>query len=153
MQEHTETAIRLAAALVCSGVLGWERERSKRPAGLRTHMMVGLGSAAFTILAFDLIGQINENPDYQGLDPTRIVAAIIGGVGFLGAGAIIQSRGEITGLTTAASVWVAAAIGMSSGAGMYVLTGMVAALGLLTLWGLRFVAANVDGTTKSEDSD
>lgn len=153
MQTHDETIIRLVIALLCSGVLGWERERTKRPAGLRTHMMVGLGSAAFTILAFDLIGQINENPDYQGLDPTRIIAAIIGGVGFLGAGAIIQSRGEITGLTTAASVWVAAAIGMASGAGMIALTLMISALGLLTLWGLRLVAANVEGTTKSQDSD
>lgn len=151
MQQHYETILRLAIALVCSGVLGWERERSKRPAGLRTHMMVGLGSAAFTVLAFDLIAQINENPDFQGLDPTRIVAAIIGGVGFLGAGAIIQSKGEITGLTTAASVWVAAAIGMASGAGMFALTLMIAALGLATLWGLRLVAANVEGTTKSSD--
>lgn len=151
MLDHLEAITRLATALTCAGVLGWERERSERPAGLRTHMLVGLGSATFTLIAFDLIAHSAQEQSLQGLDPLRIVAAIIGGVGFLGAGAIIQSRGEITGLTTAASVWVAAAIGVASGAGMVALTLMCTALAFATLWGLRVVSARIEGTTKSPE--
>jgi putative Mg2+ transporter-C (MgtC) family protein len=120
-------------ALVFSGVVGWEREIKGRPAGLRTHIMVALGSAGFTLIALELITSLGT-PDHAPIfDGVRIIAAIVGGVGFLGAGAIIQSRGEVKGLTTAASVWLVSAIGVASGAGYYALSTLMVGFALITL--------------------
>jgi len=111
----SDLIIRLAVATLLGGFLGLEREIHGRPAGLRTHLLVSLGAAAFMIMS-PLVG--NMNPSFQG-DPGRIAAQIVTGIGFLGAGAIVKEGVNIRGLTTAACLWVAAAIGMACGAALY----------------------------------
>jgi len=132
----SEIAARLLVATVLSGLVGMERERSERAAGLRTHAMVGLGAALFMVLsAFgfqDILGTANV-----ALDPSRMAAQIVSGIGFLGAGMIIFQREMVRGLTTAASIWVVAAIGAASGAGMYLAAAGTTALALLILAALR----------------
>lgn len=122
--------LRLIIAAIFGGLIGWEREREQKPAGLRTHMLVALGAALFTIVSFVVI------VDFQNtfIDPTRIAAGIITGIGFLGAGAILQSKGEVKGLTTAASIWVVAAIGMAVGYGLHILAGVTAVVTLIILY-------------------
>jgi putative Mg2+ transporter-C (MgtC) family protein len=101
----------LAIGLVLGAVIGFERELHRQPAGFRTHSLVAVGSALFTIIsAYGFAG--------PAVDPTRIAAQIVSGIGFIGAGTILQHRGNIRGLTTAASLWSVAAIGMAAGAGM-----------------------------------
>jgi len=99
-------AVRLAMGLVLGAVIGFERELQRQPAGFRTHSLVALGAALFG-------GGDN-------VDPTRIAAQIVSGIGFIGAGTILQYRGHIRGLTTAASLWAVAAIGMAAGAGLFI---------------------------------
>jgi putative Mg2+ transporter-C (MgtC) family protein len=102
--------VRLLVALVIGALVGYERELAGKPAGLRTHGMVSLGAALFTVVS--LYG-------FEGAaDPARVAAQIIPGIGFLGAGAILHQRGSIHGLTTAASLWVTAALGLAVGVGM-----------------------------------
>jgi putative Mg2+ transporter-C (MgtC) family protein len=107
----------LAAGL--AGIVGWERESQEKPAGFRTFMLVGLGSAAFTLLTMQLYEQISTPDGRLGADPIRIVSGVIGGLGFLGAGTIIQSGGTVRGITTAATVWVTGSIGVACGLGLY----------------------------------
>jgi len=126
-----EQCLRLTAALIGSGVIGWERETRDRAAGLRTHMLVGLGSCVFTLLALDFHFASAAAPD-----PLRVISGIVGGIGFLGAGAIIQSRGKVRGLTTAAGIWVVAAIGVASGCGNYGLVAVAVGMAFLTLFAL-----------------
>jgi len=123
-------AIRLVLAAVLGGVIGLERQMRNKSAGVRTHMMVALGAAVFSIVSIELPDLVGAS-DYS--DPERIAAQIVSGVGFLGAGAILHSRGFIVGLTTAASVWLAAAIGMSAGIGIYALSAIATLLGLIIL--------------------
>lgn len=118
--ELWELALRLGVAAGLTGLIGLERELRERAAGLRTHMLVGVGSALFTIVSAygwsDFVFNRNEGTI---LDPTRIAAQIVTGIGFLGAGAIIRQGLSVRGLTTAAGLWVVAAIGMAAGAGYY----------------------------------
>ncbi|HEY7195665.1 MAG TPA: MgtC/SapB family protein [Gaiellaceae bacterium] len=113
-----DVALRLLVAAALSGAIGLERELRERAAGFRTHMLVGTGSALFTLVSAygfaDILarGVVTE-------DPTRIAAQIVTGIGFLGAGAILRQGLSIRGLTTAAGLWVVAAIGMAAGAGFY----------------------------------
>ncbi len=111
---QVELAIRLTAGLVLGAVIGFERELHRQPAGFRTHSLVALGAALFTIVsAYGFSGPL--------VDPTRIAAQIVSGIGFIGAGTILQHRGNIRGLTTAASLWSVAAIGTAAGAGLIVM--------------------------------
>jgi putative Mg2+ transporter-C (MgtC) family protein len=114
--------IRLLAAAILAAVLGWEREAARKPAGLRTHMLVGVASALFTVLG-ELA--VESYPAEGGLraDPIRVIQAVAIGVGFLGTGVIFVARdGEhVVGLTTAASIWATAAVGIATGLGHYVL--------------------------------
>ena len=115
-----ELALRLAVAAVLTGAIGLERELRERAAGLRTHMLVGTGSALFTIVSAYGWSDFDFGPGTgMTLDPSRVAAQIVTGIGFLGAGAIIRQGGSIRGLTTAAGLWVVAAIGMATGAGYY----------------------------------
>jgi putative Mg2+ transporter-C (MgtC) family protein len=116
----TEVAIRLAIAVLIGGLIGWDRQRSDKPAGIRTHMLVSLGSACFTLLGFE-VGEHLSPAHGPGFDPTRVLQGVIGGIGFLGAGAIIRNNGHVSGITTAAGVWVAGALGACAGVGAYVL--------------------------------
>lgn len=107
---HPEMLGRLVAATLLGALVGYERERDGKPAGVRTQGMVALGAALYTVVSVAGFG--------VGADPGRIAAQIVTGVGFLGAGAILQERGSVHGLTTAASMWVTAAVGLAVGAGM-----------------------------------
>ena len=128
----TEVALRLLVAVAIGGLIGWERELADKPAGLRTHMLVALGSASFTLLGFE-VGDHLAPRTGDGFDPTRVLQGVIGGIGFLGAGAIIQNRGHVSGITTAASVWVAGALGSAAGVGAYVLAVFTALLAFAIL--------------------
>ncbi len=110
-----ELALRVAVAAALGGLIGFERELGDQPAGFRTHILVSLGSALFT-----LVGAYGATPflggnDVVRLDPTRVAAQIVTGIGFLGAGAILRHGFTVRGLTTAAALWVTAAIGMAAG--------------------------------------
>jgi len=118
--------IRLILSVFLAGLVGWQRERAHTPAGLRTHMLVALGATIFTLIASELGILV-------GIDTTRITAGIVTGIGFLGAGTIIQYQDSIRGLSTAASIWTIAAIGMAVGYGMYMLSIVGAVLTLLIL--------------------
>jgi len=125
--------LRLSVAAALGGAIGLERELRERGAGLRTHLVVCLGSALFTLVsAYAFVG--------PKVDPTRIAAQIVSGIGFLGAGAIIRQGLSVRGLTTAATLWLVAAIGMASGAGYYDAAVIATAGALLTLGPLRIVA-------------
>lgn len=115
-------------AVVLGGVIGLERQLSGKPAGLRTNIMICLGSAVFTI--------ISEQMAKPGDSVTRIASQIVTGVGFLGAGAIIRERGGIHGLTTAATIWLVASIGMACGAGFYSLAVISTIIAIIVLIGL-----------------
>ena len=117
-------ALKLLLAFALGGVLGYERERVDKPAGLRTHMLVSLGSCLFTIISFTA---------FPGGDPSRIASYVVAGIGFIGAGTIIQNRERVVGITTAASLWVAASIGMSVAVGYYLLALVTTGLAYLTL--------------------
>jgi len=111
-----DVALRLFVTLLLTGLIGWDRERLHKPAGLRTHILVGVGSALIMLISI-VTGPV-VNGLYQ-VDP-RIVANVVTGIGFLGAGTILHFKdGLVSGLTTAASLWVAAAIGMAIGCGFY----------------------------------
>lgn len=126
-----EMAIRLLAAAGLALVLGLEREIRGKPAGLRSHMLVSLGACAFIMMGMHiLLATAVGDPSAQ-IDPTRIVQGVVGGIGFLGAGCIIQSRGNIQGITTGASIWISGAIGVACGIGTLALAGMVTLLALI----------------------
>lgn len=119
-------ALRLTVGLVLGAIIGFERELHRQPAGFRTHSLVSLGAALFTIVsAYGFSGPM--------VDPTRIAAQIVSGIGFIGAGTILQYRGHIRGLTTAASLWSVAAVGTAAGAGLFVLAIMGTVLILVIL--------------------
>src|SRR6266568_2854652 len=135
---------RLVLAAALGSVLGFERELREREAGFRTHMLVSLGSALFTIVsAYGFREFLVHGGSLVRTDPTRIAAQIVSGIGFLGAGAINRQGLSVRGLTTAASLWLVAAIGMASGAGYYSAALITTGLALLTLGPLRIVAFRV----------
>lgn len=114
MIDDLTTVLRLILALILGGVIGFERQHRKKTAGLKTHVLVSLGSCLVTILSINLYAGV------QGLtnaDPARLAAQVVSGIGFLGAGAIIKEGPTIRGLTTAASLWVVASVGLAAGAG------------------------------------
>jgi len=118
-----EQILRLILAAALGLMVGFEREKAHKPAGLRTHMLVCIGSCLFTIVSLEFIA-----------DPARIAAGIVAGIGFIGGGAIIAERDRVVGITTAASLWVTAAIGLATGVGNYALAVTAALLSLLTLF-------------------
>src|ERR687887_833691 len=133
-----EALLRLALAAALGGAIGFERELRDREAGLRTHMLVCLGSALFTIVsAYGFRGFLTSGDQVIRADPTRIAAQIVVGIGFLGAGAIIRHGLSVRGLTTAATLWVAAAIGIAAGAGYYSGAVIATLVTLFALWPLR----------------
>jgi putative Mg2+ transporter-C (MgtC) family protein len=136
-----EALARLAIAAGLGAAVGFERELRDREAGIRTHLLVSLGSALFTIVsAFGFHEFLVAGGNVVRADPTRIAAQIVTGIGFLGAGAIIREGLSVRGLTTAATLWVVAAIGMASGAGYYWPAVAATALTIFALWPLRWLA-------------
>ncbi|HEU5371151.1 MAG TPA: MgtC/SapB family protein [Gaiellaceae bacterium] len=144
---------RLALAAALGSIIGLEREFREREAGLRTHLLVSLGSALFTIVsAFGFHDVLTHDPQVVvRLDPSRIAAQIVSGIGFLGAGAIIRQGLSIRGLTTAATLWVVAAIGMAAGAGFYSVAIITTVVALVALWPLRYVAYRMIDRVKPEE--
>ena len=148
-----EIALRLVVAAALSGLVGLEREWRERAAGLRTHMLVGVGSALFTLIsAYGFNDFLIGGSNVVRADPSRIAAQIVTGIGFLGAGAIIRDGMSVRGLTTAATLWVVAAVGMACGAGYYWPAAAAAALTLLALWPLRVAAYHTIERIKPEES-
>jgi putative Mg2+ transporter-C (MgtC) family protein len=133
--------VKLVLAATLGGLIGLEREIHGRPAGFRTHLMVALGSCLFVLTSvhfYRLYGNFT-GAGPLGVDPSRVAAQVVTGIGFLGAGAIIREKTSIRGLTTAACLWVAAALGMAVGAGMYATATAVTLLGLISLLLLKKV--------------
>jgi len=128
-----EAELLLTTFVLCS-LIGVERQLRQKAAGYRTHVLVGLGSCAFTLVsAYGFSAVLGSDVN---LDPSRIAAQIVSGIGFLGAGVIFKGRSVVRGLTTAATIWVAAAVGMACGAGMLSLAIALTALHLATLFGV-----------------
>jgi putative Mg2+ transporter-C (MgtC) family protein len=140
----TQVLLRLAVAAILGAAIGLEREMRERQAGLRTHLVVCVGAALFTLVSAygftDFFVSTGGGAAVSRADPTRIAAQIVTGVGFLGAGAIIRQGLSVSGLTTAATLWLVAAIGMAVGAGFWSAALITTAGGLLTLGPLRTVA-------------
>jgi putative Mg2+ transporter-C (MgtC) family protein len=124
-----EVLVKFAAALICGGLIGWEREKRGKPTGLRTSILVCFGAVLY-VLTTKLL---NDEFHLAALDPSRIASQIVVGVGFLGAGAIIHSQETVTGLTSAATIWVVAAIGVVIGLGFPLIAVTVTILVLITL--------------------
>lgn len=132
------------AALLC-GVIGLERQLSQKSAGVRTHILVGLGSAGFTLVS--AYGFSNITATTAIIDPSRIAAQIVSGVGFLGGGVIFMRRDVVRGLTTAASIWLTAAVGMACAAGQLILGLALTVLHILTITVLAPVLRRLPNST------
>jgi len=145
---YAEVVVRLLATVVLCGLIGLERETRDQAAGFRTHILLGLGAALFTLVSAYGYPEFTRAALESGgrgvqFDPTRIAAQVVTGVGFLGAGAIIRRGLDVRGLTTAASLWAAAAIGLASGAGFYFGAAATTAVVLIALYLLRGVRVYV----------
>ena len=116
-QEHLQIVMQLVAATVLGGLIGFERESHGKEAGIRTYSLVCLGSALVMIVSVDIHRVFHGSAD---VDPSRIAAQVVSGIGFIGAGAIIRSPEKIRGLTTAAGIWTVAGTGLACGIGLYV---------------------------------
>jgi len=136
MVSSADIIIRLVLAFVLGGVIGIEREKKRRTAGLRTHVLVSMGSCLIMLTSIHIFDI------YKGLaalDPARIAAGVVTGIGFLGGGAIIRSSHDVRGLTTAATIWVSAGIGLTAGAGFYLAAVVATLLSLVALVVLKKV--------------
>jgi putative Mg2+ transporter-C (MgtC) family protein len=127
MSPELEAGLRLLLAAVLGGIIGFQREMAKKPAGLRTHILICMGSALFTVVS--VLGFTGS------VDPSRIAAGVVTGIGFIGAGVIFRGmRGDkVMGITTAASIWITAAIGIAAGVGLYIIASAAALVTLLVL--------------------
>ncbi|OGT97057.1 MAG: magnesium transporter MgtC [Geobacteraceae bacterium GWB2_52_12] len=136
---------RLLLASLLGALIGLEREIHGRTAGFRTHLLVSLGSALFVIVSinFYLTFGNTSGTGVLGVDPGRIAAQVVTGIGFLGAGAIIRDKTSVRGLTTAACLWVAAAIGVACGSGLYLLSIAVTGIAILSLIALKKIEARL----------
>jgi putative Mg2+ transporter-C (MgtC) family protein len=130
---NTVIVLKLVLAILCGGAIGFERELSRKAAGLRTNVLICMGSALFMIVS----RHIGGGAPYT--DPARLVAQVVTGIGFLGAGVILQARGSITGLTTAATIFIVAAVGVAIGDGMFAVAILSTTLIIIVLVALRRV--------------
>lgn len=139
-------AIRLVIAAALGAMIGFEREVNTATAGLRTHILIAMAAALFTILAFEIFHTLEDtNPNGPQADPIRAVEAVTAGIAFLGAGAIFRSGNNVQGLTTGAGMWLAGATGIASALGYYFIAFGVAVFAVMVLAALRFFAHQVVG--------
>ena len=154
-----EIILRLVLSVLLGAVIGFNRSRHNKPAGLRTMALISLGSAAFTLIGIEAVIQLSMLQTGAesltsgvskmiNLDSSRIIAGIVGGVGFLGAGAIIQSRGRVQGMTSAASIWVTSTIGVAVGLGLYVLATTITFIAFVVLILYFFFGQETDDETE-----
>ena len=122
--------LRLAGAVILCGMIGYEREKTGKAAGFRTHMLVGLAAAAYALITEELIGHFRDYGDSVRMDPVRLIEAVTAGIAFLAAGMIVLSKGSVKNLTTGAGLWLAAAVGVAVGNGQWVIAVPTALLGL-----------------------
>ena len=126
MSIELEMVLRLLLATALGAIIGYQRERAGKPAGLRTHILICVGAAIFTVTSIYGFGAA---------DTARVAAGVVAGIGFLGAGAIIRGgEGIVAGLTTAATIWAVAGIGLAAGAGLYLVSAVTAAITLIVLF-------------------
>lgn len=137
-----EFLVRVGLALLLGAAIGIERQWRQRSAGLRTNTLVSLGAAAFTLISFEFH---SVNPGASDGDPTRIIAQIVTGIGFLGAGVIMRDGASVHGLNTAATIWCSAAVGTLCGVGLYVHATTIAVLVMLTHVALRPIGVRISG--------
>jgi len=143
---HADLLLRILIGTVLGAVIGYERRMHGRPAGLRTHLIVALASSTFMVVSTHFVYfQTYKAGDLVAVDPSRIAASVVTGVGFLGGGAILRTGVNVQGLTTAAGLWLVAAIGLSAGAGMYVVSTFSTVLGVVALTVLRRLEHKEDG--------
>lgn len=128
-----ELFARLGIAAVFGALVGFDRELKNKPAGLRTHTLVSLAAALFTLITFELYAELDSKDEGTSADPIRIIEAVTSGVAFLAAGAIIRSGGNVQGLTTGANMWLAGAIGVACGAGFYLLATLGAIFSVIVI--------------------
>lgn len=148
MDELLTDLQRLGAAVAYASAIGWEREWRRKPAGLRTHILVSLGAAGFVLVALRTApGELANSAGAAQVDLSRVIQGIAGGIGFLGAGTILQSRGNVEGLTTAASLWLVAALGIAAATGELLLGLLVTAIALFVLAGLGALTAHAQPPT------
>lgn len=137
---HEVLLLRMAVALALGAVIGYERDRHRRPAGLRTHMLVSLAAALFMIVSSQFaFFQGYGKSSFDVVDGSRIASQVVAGAGLLVGGAILRSGFTVHGLTTAAGLWLVTAIGLTAGAGMFVEASGATGLGMFALWGLRTI--------------
>ena len=147
-----ETFGRLLLAAFLGAILGWDREAHSKPAGMRTFMMVALGATGISLIANAMFEMLRHDTElYRGVDPTRLLEGIIGGIGFIGAGTIIRGQGHVEGITTAAGIWLTAAVGIAVGLGNYTLAITLTALALLVLMGAGYLTARPREDEASDD--
>lgn len=127
-----EVALRLIAAVVLAGLIGLDREVRRKPVGFKTLMLVALGAAGFCVTVMEMIAQTGGDASFAHA-PDRVIQGVIGGIGFLGAGAIIQEGARVRGVTTGATIWLAGGIGVACGFGLYVHAGLITAIALFVL--------------------
>ena len=139
--------VAMLVSLALGTVVGWERQAGRKPAGLRTHTLVCMGSTLFVLLA------VHAASDYGGgtVDPTRIIHGVVTGVGFLGAGSILRQEGFVHGLTTAASIWMVAAIGVAVGVHAWSLAITGTVLALVVLEGYRWIERRLSPETEGRE--
>jgi putative Mg2+ transporter-C (MgtC) family protein len=147
LPQELDLSVRIVVAAALGLAVGFEREIHGHPAGLRTHMLVAAGSGLFTVLsAYGFERIYDGSGNLAPIDPTRIAAQIVSGIGFLGAGAILKDGVVIRGLTTAASLWATSAVGMAAGAGEYVIAAVATGTILVSLWPINALAERLHGT-------
>ena len=136
-------ALRLSMAVLLGGIIGWEREIKARAAGLRTHMLISLAAAVFTLVAMELVDFSHVNEDQQRTDPLRLIEAVTAGVAFLAAGSIVINKGSVRGITTGASMWLCGAIGLCCGTGDLLLGIMATGMAMVVLVLIRLLVTPV----------
>lgn len=144
-----ELVIKVSLAIVLSGIIGAEREIRHKGAGLRTHVLVGVGSALIVVISMYMFDQYNS---ITTIDPTRMITGIIQGIGFLCAGTIIRGSNQITGLTTAASLWMASCIGIAVGSGYYFAAIFTALTVFFVLTSTRILEKKIHKLFKDDES-
>lgn len=144
--------MRLLVATLLGALIGFDRELRNKPAGLRTHILISLAAAMFTLITFELHMAVTGEDNTRTADPIRIIEAVTAGVAFLAAGAIIQSRGNVHGLTTGANMWLAGALGVACGLGYYVLAAIGTGFALIVLVVLGRLQEKAKAALASDDA-